>query len=274
MPLDLLQAELQLARLRNEPPVAVQNAMDYERVRLDILRLKAELATAKVNLERGENDTRRSKRLYEEKVLSEDLYDLSAKTRDAVKAEVVEKADAVSQMEKRLEELRAMGDPQSGVDDEHLRALLARLQNAQACAASNWGPITLVAPITGMISAINRRAGEYILDGEPIVGIASPWSDRVVTYLRQPYPLDPEVGMKVRLTTRTDTRQQFWASVTHIGAQVEVITNALTFVRQGALVDVGLPVVIDLPRHTRIRPGEILDLWIERRPASPPPNQL
>jgi hypothetical protein len=29
-------------------------------------------------------------------------------------------------------------------------------------------------------------------------------------------------------------------------------------------VDVGLPVVVGLPVANRIRPGEIVDLWIER----------
>ena len=56
MPLDLLQAELDLARLRHEPSVADQNAMNYERVRVEFLRLQAELATARVNLARADND--------------------------------------------------------------------------------------------------------------------------------------------------------------------------------------------------------------------------
>ena len=48
------------------------------------------------------------------------------------------------------------------------------------------------------------------------------------------------------------------------GQSREVITNVLAMVRQGALVDVGLPVVVGLPVENRIRPGEIVDLWIER----------
>jgi multidrug resistance efflux pump len=264
MPLDLLQAELQLARVRHEPPVADQNAMNYERVRVELWRLKAELATARVNLERAENELRRNQRLYEGKMLSEDLYDLSVKTRDAVKAEVVAKTSAVSEIEERLVKLRALGDPQMAVVDERMQAVLARLDAAQAGAASNWGPITLVAPISGMVSGISRQAGEYVLDGESIAGVSSLASQRVVAYLRQPYPIDPEVGMKVQISTRTERRERFSSSIIHVGAQVEVITNVLATVRQGALVDVGLPVVIDLPMHNRIRPGEIVDLWIQR----------
>ena len=199
MPLDLLQAELELARLRHEPSVTDQNAMNYERVRVEFLRLQAELATARVNLARADNEVHRNQRLFEEKILSEDLYDLSVKTRDAFAAEVVAKTSAVTEIEQRLAKLRTLGDPQMAVVDERLQAVLARLEATQAGAASNWGPITLVAPISGMVSGISRQPGEFVLDGEPVVGVASLGSQRVVAYLRQPYPFDPEVGMKVRL---------------------------------------------------------------------------
>jgi len=264
VPLDLLRVEMELARLQHEPSVADQNAMNYERVRVEFLRLQAELATARVNLARAENDVRRNQQLYQQKVLSEELYDLSVKTRDAFAAEVATKASAVTEIEQRLVKLRSLGDPQMAAVDERLQAALARVEAGQAGAASNWGPITLVAPISGMVSGISRQAGEYVVDGEPIVGVSSLVAQRVVAYLRQPYPIDPEVGMKVRVATRTEKREKFVNSIVHVGAQVEVITNALAMVRQGSLVDVGLPVVVGLPVPNRVRPGEIVDLWIER----------
>ena len=263
MPLDLLQAELQVARMRFQPTIAEQNAMNYEQVRGDLLRTKAELAIAKVNLERAQNEVTRNTPLYHEKLVSEDLYDLSLKTRDAFQAEITEKTKAVQDIEQRLQELRSLGDPQVVATDDRLQELLSRLDATQASAASNWGPLTLVAPISGMIGAINRQQGEYVVEGEILVGVLSLWSDRVVGFLRQPYPVDPEVGMQVKVTTRTPKRLQFWTSISQVGAQVEVITNALAFVRQGALVDVGLPIVMDLPAQSRIRPGEIVDLWIK-----------
>ena len=265
MPLDLLQAEVELARLRNEPPLAMQRALDYERVRIELLRLEAELATARVNLQKAENDARRSQRLYEERILSEELYDLTAKTRDALAAEVAQKSNSVAQMSRRLEALQAVGIPEAAPPNAQLEALLARLGDTHTAVNSNWGPITIRAPITGMVNFVNRTVGEYVLEGEPIVCIASPWSDRVVAYLRQPYPMDPEVGMRVRVTTRTDQRRQFWALISHVGPQVETITNALAVVRQGVLLDVGLPLVVDLPTRAPVRPGEVVDLWIEPR---------
>lgn len=269
VPLDLLRLELDLGRLRLQPTVPEQNAMNYEQVRGDWLRVKSELAVAKVNLERAQNDVNRNKPLYDEKLVSEDIYDLSLKTREAFQAEVTEKSNAVHEIEQRLSTLRDLGDPEATGAADQFQKLVSRLDAAQALAASNWGPVTLVAPISGMVSAIQRQQGEYILDGEPLVVVHSLWSDRVVGYLRQPYPVDPEIGLPVKVTTRNHKREQFWASISQVGAQVDVITNALAYVRQGALVDVGLPIIIDLPPQSRIRPGEIVDLWIRPDGAHP-----
>lgn len=264
MEFDLLRAELELTRLQHEPPLADRNAMGYERVRVELLRLQAELATARVNLARAENDVRRNQPLYEQKVLSEELYDLSVKTRDAFAAEVEAKSGAVAEIEQRLAALRALGDPQMAAVDEQFAERLAGLETTLAAAASKREPITLVAPISGMVSDISRQVGEYVMEGEAVAGVSSLASERVVAYLRQPYPIDPEVGMKVQLVTRTEKREKLSSSITHVGAQVEVITNVLAMVRQGALVDVGLPVVVGLPVDNHVRPGEVVDLWIER----------
>jgi biotin carboxyl carrier protein len=261
--LSLLQAELQLANLRYQPNIAEQNAMNYERVRAELLRVRAELAIAKVNRERAANEVKRNFPLYQEKLVSEDIYDLSLKTRDAFQAEIDEKTKAVTELEGRLQQLRSLGDPQAAPTNQPLVELLARLDADQASAASNTGPITLLSPIDGMVSIIFRQSGEYVIDGEPLVTIHSPWAERVVGYLHQPYPIEPRVGLRVMITTRETRPKRFWSEITQVGAQVEVITNALAFIRQGSLVDVGLPVVVDLPPGTPIRPGELVDMMIK-----------
>ena len=263
MPLDLLRSELEVARLRFQPSVAEQNAMNYERVRGEMLRARSELAVARVNLSRSANDVQRNTHLYKQRVVSEEIYDFSVKTQEAFQAEVSEKSNTVQAIEQRLKDLRSLGDPQVAATNAPLQQLLDRLGCTQASAASNWGPITLVAPISGMVSTLYRQPGEYVAEGELIVGVHALWSDRVVGYLRQPYPVDPEIGMTVKVTTRTQKRMQFWTSISQVGAQVEIITNALAFVRQGFLVDAGLPIIMELPDESRIRPGEIVDLWIQ-----------
>ncbi len=264
--LDLVQMEFDLARISLQPSIAEANVMDFERIRMDLLRTKSELAIAKVNLVRMENQVVRNEPLYREQLLSEDLYDLAAKTRDAYQAEVFEKSNTVVHIEKRLVELEAFGLPEASTNSL-MATTVARLQGLRGQVSSNWMPITLRAPIAGMVGFITHHASETALEGEPLVSINSLFSERIVGYLRQPYPIDPQIGMEVVMTTRERKTRRFTGAVLQIGAQVEMITNALAFVRTGALVDSGLPVAITLPPNVNIRPGEILDL-VFRQPRA------
>ena len=86
-------------------------------------------------------------------------------------------------------------------------------------------------------------------------------------YLRQPYAIEPAAGMSVHVTTRERKARKFWSEITQVGVQLETITNSLAFVRQGALLDAGLPVVVQVPKGMRIRPGETVDLVFRTRPS-------
>jgi len=269
--LGLLQAELDLARMSLQPSIAEENAMNFEQIRVDLLRTKSELAVARVNLERAENQVRRNAPLFAEKLVSEEIYDLAAKARDAYQAEVFEKSNAVAHIQKRVGELEILGLPQAGTNSL-LAITLRRLNVLLTQSATNWHPITLRAPIAGMISAVTHCPGETALEGEPLVTINSTVSERVVGYLRQPYQIDPQVGMSVVMTTRERKPRRLTGSVMQVGAQTEIITNALAFVRTGALVDSGLPIAISLPPGVPLRPGEILDLMFRAASTNDVPS--
>jgi len=271
--LDLLQSELQIARIRLEPSMSDQNAVSFERLRVDWLRLKEELAMAKVNLERAENAFRRNQLLVKDKLVSQDIYELSLGDRDLYQAEITTKAEAIAEIEKRMTQLRSLGEPQSPGTNQGTVELIARLESRLAAAATNWSPITLTAPISGMVQVIYRHSAEYVVEGEPLMTINSARSDRVVAYLRQPYPLDPEVGMEAEILTRTRKRQRFMSKISEIGAQIEMITNSLAFIKQGSMVDEGLPVVFPVPMDAHIRPGEIVDVVLRPIEFLPKPDE-
>jgi hypothetical protein len=77
------------------------------------------------------------------------------------------------------------------------------------------------------------------------------------------------------VTTRNRKRLEFPSRIVQVGAQVESITNALAYVRQGFLFDSGLPLVVEIPPESRIRPGELVDVLIDGRaaPESSPPQK-
>ena len=258
--LDLLQSELQIARMQMEPSSADQNALDFERLRVESLRLKQELAMAAVNLQRAESVLGRNELLRKDKLVSEDTYDLSLGERDLYRAEIAQKEQSLAQIESRLAALRPLGEPDSPGTNQNMNALLAPLAGRVSDAESSTGSITLLAPISGMVHLINRQPGEFVAEGEPVLSINASKSDRIVGYLRQPYPIEPEVGIPVEVITRERKRKKFISQISRVGAQVEVITNVLAFLRPGVLVDAGLPIVISVPADVNIRPGEAVDL--------------
>jgi multidrug resistance efflux pump len=264
---DRLQAELALGRLQTQPSVAEGNAMNFERIRVELLRTKSELAIAKVNLARAEREVTRYTPLHREQLLSEDLFELSLNTRDALRAEVEAKTAAAAIIERRLSELSAFGVP-GVLTNAPTNVLLTRLEALLNEATTTLSPVTLVAPRGGMVHFILRQPGENVLPGEPLFSVSPLRSERIVAYLRQPYPVELSVGMPVEVVTRERNRRVFPSQIAQIGARVEVITNALAFVRPNTLVDSGLPFVVHLPADVDLRPGELVDLRITEKTES------
>jgi len=260
--LNVLQSELQVARLRLEPSLVDRNALNYEQIRLELLRQRQQLALAGVNLERAESALRRNEALRRDKLVSEDLYELTLRDRDLFKAQSVEIARTIAEIERRLAQLSGLGEPMSPGTNYEAMALVAKLDERLARANAGWEPMTLLAPISGMVHTVYRQAGESVVEGEPLITIHSRQADRIVAYLRQPFRFTPQEGMPVEVVTRNPPRQRFKTHVAQVGAQLDAITNALAMLPTGKLVDAGLQIVLPVPANLAIRPGEIVDVHI------------
>lgn len=260
--LSVLQSELQVARLRLEPSLADRNALNYEQLRLELLLQRQQLALAEVNLERASSALNRNEALRKDRLVSEDLYELSLRDRDLFKSQTVEIAKTIAEIERRLADLSAVGEPESPGTNSKALEMVARLEERLTNAHAEWEPVTLLAPISGMVHTVYRQAGESVVEGEPLVTIHSPQADRIVAYLRQPYRFTPQAGIPVEVVTRNPPRQRFETHVAQVGVQLEAITNALAILPTGKLVDTGLQMVLPVPANLNIRPGEIVDLHI------------
>jgi multidrug resistance efflux pump len=258
--LNLLQSELTIARMKMEPSIADRNAVDFERIRIDMLRMEQDLAIAQVNLERAEKVLRRNQELIKEKLVTADVYDFSVNERDMYRADVGNKLRAVEEIRGRLDTLRSLGEPSKLGTNQFMAELLAIAESRLTDAYSNAGPFILKAPISGMVHNVNRQVGEYVTEGEPLMTIVSDKADRIVAYLRQPYGVEPQPGQAVEVSTRSYERKRFQTQVSQVGVQFEMITNALAYMRPGSVVDSGLPVVVRVPPEMAIRPGEVVDL--------------
>jgi|SRR5688572_22884695 len=264
--LDLLQSELQLARLRLEPSMADQNALNYEQVRVDALDLRQQLSDAEVNLVQAESLLARNEKLIKDRLITQDLYELSLRDRNLYQAQVKQITNSLQQIESRLNDLRALGEPQSPGTNQFTRSMIASLETRLLSVETNWNPITLFAPISGQVHLISRQEKEFVVEGEPLFAIASPRSERIVAYMRQPFHVDPQPGMEVEVQMQNQKRLKFVTQIAEVGAQLEVITNALAFIQQGALVDVGLPIILTVPPNVQLRPGEVVSVVVRRDP--------
>jgi hypothetical protein len=147
----------------------------------------------------------------------------------------------------------------SATETNLVEKMLPHQEHQMMAVETNWNPITLTAPISGEVSFI-RQEREFVRLGEPLLTINSERSDKIVAFLKQPIPFEPQVGMQVEVVTRTRKPKRFVTEVAQIGARVEVITNAIAYLPAGQLVDSGLPVILPVPPDVQIRPGEIVDV--------------
>jgi multidrug resistance efflux pump len=254
--MDRLRLRLEMTRLETAPPLSEVRAVDLERIRLDLARIRSELAIARVRLEFATREVNRLEPLFRDRLISETTIEVSRGNRDMNAAEVQEKERLMEEVEARLRELeerRALAEGTAagvgvgvGVGAETL----------------NDPVTTLVAPMDGTVGAWLRRPGEFLLEGEPVMTIQAHRAERIVGYMRQPIGFDPKAGMAVQVVRRTSSRERFPSVIQHVGSQFEPITNALALVRDGALMDVGLPVIIDLPADQAVRPGEMVDVLV------------
>jgi multidrug resistance efflux pump len=256
--MDIFQAQLQISRLALEPSLIDRNAVNYEQLRFDALRLRGELEGARKDLELAEKQLARNEKLWKEGIGSLALYDESIRDRDFYRSKVEETTKTLKLTEERMEQLRPIAETSKG-GTNMIEEMLPRLEQQMSAAQTNLQPITLTAPISGEV-CLHRQAREFVRAGEPLLTINSDRSDRIVAYLKQPIPFEPQVGMQVEVITRSGKPQRFLTEIAQIGATVEVITNAIAFVPAGQLVDSGLPVILPVPPDVQVRPGEIVDV--------------
>ncbi|HXU78063.1 MAG TPA: hypothetical protein VN794_15935 [Methylomirabilota bacterium] len=261
--LDVIQSELDILQAKLDPHLAQQrNETDYQRLRMDWLLQRAELATARVNLELAQIELVRTQELHAAKLIPDGIYDEAVNTARLWSADVQERSNLVVSAELGVRRLEAFGAPLPEADP--IRPLMATLQVEEqklAEAAAGTMPVTLVAPMDGAIQIV-RQPGENLSEGDSIVTVTATEPEKIISYLRQPIPFEPKVGMQVEVRTRSLQAQTALAAIKNIGSHFEQVTNALAIGKIGTPSDLGLPIEMDMPPGLKVRPGELVDLTI------------
>jgi multidrug resistance efflux pump len=263
----VIQAEIEMLRVNMEPIAAQQhNAMDYDTLRLDWMKQRAQLATARVNLQLAETEYHRMDELFKDKIVARRMYDQAAAARERLQQEVEELTKQVCEGEEGFKRLQLTNTTEiSNVTREPLLAAIAVQESKLRLTEAELSPVLLKAPIDGIVSMIYCRAGEAVTAGQTIASIATLNPVRIVGYMRTPIQSEPKVGMQVQVRTRGPRREQGAATVVEVGAQLEAVPAALLGPIGLAHAELGLPVDISLPSNLQIRPGELVDITLSYR---------
>jgi multidrug resistance efflux pump len=262
--LAVIQAEIEELRVNLKPVIAQQrNAMDYDQLRLDWMRQRAQLATARVSLDLAEAEYRRMDALFKDKIVSERVYEQARAARDRLQKEVEELGKLVGEGETNLQSLQVTNKAEiSRVSTDPLAAAIAVQESKLRLTEAELSPRVVKAPIDGIVTTIYHRAGEAVNAGQPIVAIATLSPVRIVGYLRVPLAARPTVGMEVQVRTRGLRRELGKATVTEVGTQLENVPATLLGPINFANIVQGLPVDISLPANLKILPGELVDIML------------
>jgi multidrug resistance efflux pump len=260
--LAVLRSEIEMLRF-NLKPIATQQrtAMDYEGLRLDWMRERAQLATTRVNLQLAETEYHRMEELFKDKIVSQRTFDQAKAAWEKLRGEVEELSLLVVEAEANLKQLQSTNLPDiTKISTAPVRAEIAVQEAKLKLTEAELSPILLKAPMDGIVTAILHRSGEAVTAGQPIVSIATFNPVRIVGYMRPPIVSDPKVGMRVEVRTRGMRRETGKAQVMEVGTQMEQVPPSLLgSVRLGP-AELGLPIDISVPTNLNIRPGELVDI--------------
>lgn len=277
--LSVLRGRMQLMEMELDPILNRQrSALDYERLVVDCAQIKADLASAKALLDGAKSKFQRESDLLAQGITSKEAYERAQTEKLSLEATVAAKEEIVQLTAKSLERLAYMADTfVPGGENDPLKAALGVEEEKMKLFQAKLKPMELQAPIDGIITILHKRPGEQVLPGEAVVTITSRKAERIVGYLPQAFPINPTVGMKVQVSTRTPFslgRSRSIATITGVSPHLESITNVVVRPYSPNL-DVpvlGRVISVSLPSDLKLLPGQPLDITL--LPAAEPVEML
>jgi multidrug resistance efflux pump len=264
--LSAIATELRLLKVRVDVD-KTRNLQGLASMRHDLLTERLDLSIAQVRLEQAESELARTRKLYEDKLISaagtKDIigYDLALCNRDALQAEIKTRTKVIEQSEADLHQVESTGvvtiDPLDDTIEKDIAAQQKRFQTINR-------PLLLRSPIDGFVSLINRRDGERVVAGESILVVSAAHTDRVVGWVRQPLTTKPNVGDVVQLRRADLGQRVIEATITQVGAQLEPIDPELRL-SADPRIELGLPFLVDLPKDSHFIPGQMIEISPVRR---------
>lgn len=262
---DILLAKKELLQLMNLTTAASafdiqRNVLDKERLRTELMQQKVALASAEVTLQNLENEWNRATDLHKQELLSDSLYDLAEKNYLAARAEVDERNILISELGKTVQRIEKLIAASQEIEEAKLDIDRTTLQRSIAKLEQDW---IIRAPVTGTVTAIQKRSGEMVGNSDSIITLTQTKSDIVIAYLPQGSEIPIQVGQKVNIKTRTQSVRECQASIIRIGSSYELMPDMLSQLQLHKLGGIGVPIMINLPHDFHCLPGEMVNITLD-----------
>ncbi|HKQ56527.1 MAG TPA: HlyD family efflux transporter periplasmic adaptor subunit, partial [Candidatus Eisenbacteria bacterium] len=196
---------------------------------------RADLASARAELDWAEKQLARSEELLKGNVIAQADVDRARAERDAA----IAKRDGLQQRLTLLEK----GSRREDVTAAREAAVAARAQ-LQAL-RSREGELLITAPVPGVVLLRNFEAGELVLPGQPVLTLGNPDSLWVRVYVAAPEIVRVALGARVEVSPDGFRRQRFGGRVVTIATQAEFTPRAALTEEERANLVFAIKVVLD-----------------------------
>ena len=241
---------------------------------------QAELRTLTANFQFNENSKRAGGAISDQEVVRSrlrvrELEALLARERNAIEVAKNAYARNYAQLKRRKSMLSSADQEYAAQERSVIRSMVAPFQKQLEVLDARTNEIesamqsaAIVSPIDGVITEVFKVPGQTLLPGDPVVRIASPYTNYIVSYVRHRQRVQPIPNMAVKLRTRHTGSRPVDAKVLEVGPQVQPVP--LEHLMDPTRPEWGYPIKIELPDNLQglIRPGETVDIIFRSRVGS------
>lgn len=267
--LAIIQSEIHLLTVGMDPLLSRRRVeYDHQRLAVEAMKQRVEIATAKINLVNAEAMYERALRLQKQGAGSIAELERSQALRDGLLADIAGREKLLSDLVQGLSDL-ALKDPSTqespnpqnrpkeGDSDPVMAAIQLQQENLKLVEAEH-APVIVRAPATGFTGELLKRKSENTQAGETILTITSLESPHIVTYIRHPIAFNPTIGMQAEVIQRTNPRKKGSTVVVDVSPHFLEIPASLSGSAFSSAR--GLPVYLRPPSGMALRPGELVDI--------------
>jgi membrane fusion protein, multidrug efflux system len=243
-----------------------QMLVDYERLRLESLDFKAQLAVAKVEAELAESEVLRGRALAKVNIMAAEELDRLESLAKARRVQVEELTVIAAAGAAAVADTQAIrSDINAGSAAQALGSAVDVQEKKLRLVQAELGESLLTAQIDGEVGTIFHQTGDAVATGDPILTVAATKPAQIVAYMRQPVLNEPKPGMKVQVRARSQGRPMMESSIASVASRLEPI-NPLLYPNANINVrapELALAIRIAVPPGLEVRPGETVDVILE-----------